>query len=75
LQNNALHSFLRELPTWPSRYGLRDKRGHNSHLVNLAYINAYHKGKGGGYVVLEDGREIEVSVRRKDVLLKKLHSL
>ena len=49
-------------------------RLHNSHLVNVAYIKAYHKGKGG-YVVLQDGREVEVSVRRKDVLLKKLNSL
>lgn len=42
----------------------------------LTWPTLTHTTRGkGGYVVLEDGREIEVSVRRKDVLLKKLHSL
>lgn len=46
-------------------------RIHNSHLVNLAYIKSYHKGKGGS-VVLIDGSEIEISTRRKEDFLKKL---
>jgi len=46
-------------------------RLHNSHLVNPGYIKEYHKGKGG-YVVLEDNSEIEVSVRKKEVLLQSL---
>lgn len=46
-------------------------RVHNSHLVNLAYIKSYHKGKGGS-VVMIDGTEIEVSTRRKEDFLKKL---
>jgi two-component system, LytTR family, response regulator len=46
-------------------------RIHNSHLVNLAYIKSYNKGKGGS-VILTDGMEIEVSTRRKDDFLKKL---
>jgi two-component system, LytTR family, response regulator len=46
-------------------------RVHNSHLINLAYIKAYNKGKGGS-VVMEDGSEIEVSTRRKDEFLRKL---
>lgn len=46
-------------------------RIHNSHLVNLAYIKSYHKGKGGS-VVMIDGTEIEVSTRRKEDFLKKL---
>jgi len=46
-------------------------RVHNSHLINLAYIKTYNKGKGG-FVVMEDGSEIEVSTRRKDEFLKKL---
>ena len=40
-------------------------RVHNSHLVNLAYVKSYHKGKGGS-VILIDGTEIEVSTRRKE---------
>ncbi len=46
-------------------------RVHNSHLVNLQYIKSYNKGKGG-FVILEDGSEIEVSSRRKDEFLKSL---
>ncbi len=46
-------------------------RVHNSHLVNLAYIKAYNKGKGG-YITLQDNTEIEVSTRRKDEFLKGL---
>lgn len=46
-------------------------RVHNSHLINLAYIKSYNKGKGGS-VVMEDGSEIEVSTRRKDEFLKRL---
>lgn len=49
-------------------------RLHNSHLVNLAFIRSYNKGKGG-FVVLSDGKEIEVSVRRKDEFLKRLAQL
>ena len=49
-------------------------RVHNSHLINLAYIKAYNKGKGG-YVIMDDGSEIEVSTRRKDDFIKKLTAL
>lgn len=49
-------------------------RVHNSHLVNLAFIKQYHKGKGG-YISMSDHSEIEVSTRRKDDLLKKLSTL
>lgn len=46
-------------------------RVHNSHLVNLSFVKNYHKGKGG-YLVMTDNAEIEVSIRRKDELLKRL---
>ena len=49
-------------------------RLHNSHLVNLAFVRSYNKGKGG-VAVLTDGKEIEVSVRRKDEFLKRLAQL
>jgi two-component system LytT family response regulator len=49
-------------------------RIHNSHLVNLAYVKSYNKGKGGS-VVLIDGTEIEVSTRRKDDFLQKMGQL
>jgi two-component system LytT family response regulator len=49
-------------------------RLHNSHLVNLAFIKSYNKGKGGS-VTLLDGTAIEVSTRRKEELLKKLSEI
>lgn len=49
-------------------------RVHNSHLVNLNYVTGYHRAKGG-YVVMADHSEIEVSSRRKDAFLKKLAAL
>jgi len=49
-------------------------RIHQSHLVNLAFIKSYHKGKGG-FVRLEDKTELDVSSRRKDDFLIKLASM
>jgi two-component system, LytTR family, response regulator len=46
-------------------------RIHNSHLINLAYIKSYNKGKGG-YVSMIDNSEVEVSTRRKEDFLKRL---
>src|SRR6202012_6291892 len=46
-------------------------RVHNSHLINLACIRSYKKGKGGS-VSMTDNTVIEVSTRRKDELLKRL---
>lgn len=39
-------------------------RIHSKHLINMEFIKQYIKGKGG-YVVLEQGDELEVSVRKK----------
>ncbi|HVS96902.1 MAG TPA: LytTR family DNA-binding domain-containing protein [Puia sp.] len=49
-------------------------RVHNSHLINLACIKRYQKGKGGS-VSMADNTEIEVSTRRKDELLRRLSGL
>jgi two-component system, LytTR family, response regulator len=49
-------------------------RIHNSEIINLDYIKAYNKGKGGA-VILTDGTELEVSTRRKDDFLKKMNLL
>jgi two-component system, LytTR family, response regulator len=46
-------------------------RVHNSHLINLAHIKSYHKGKGGS-VFMADNSEIEVSTRRKEEFLKRI---
>lgn len=49
-------------------------RIHNSHLIHLSYVQNYKKGRGGS-VIMEDGSEIEVSVRRKEEFLQKLHEI
>jgi two-component system LytT family response regulator len=43
-------------------------RVHSSHLINMAHVKQYLKGKGG-FVVMSDGTEIEVAVRRKELFL------
>lgn len=45
-------------------------RIHHSHIINLDYIKKYNKGRGGT-VEMEDGVNIEVSVRKKDFFLEK----
>jgi len=46
-------------------------RIHKSHMVNLNHLDKYIKGKGG-YVIMKDGSHVDVSVRKKDELLRKL---
>ena len=46
-------------------------RVHNSFLVNLNEIHKYLKGEGG-YLVMSDGTNIDVSRSRKEMLLQKL---
>ena len=49
-------------------------RVHNSSLVNLKYIKAYVKGEGGT-VIMQDGSEISVSRRRKEVFLQHFQNI
>lgn len=46
-------------------------RVHNSHVVNLNAIIRYVKGEGG-YLVLTDGSNVDVSRSRKELLMQKL---
>lgn len=46
-------------------------RIHKTHLVNLKYVRSYVKGKSP-YVELKDGSNVEVSLRKKQVLVDKL---
>jgi two-component system LytT family response regulator len=46
-------------------------RVHNSHLVNLNEIHKYVKGEGG-YLIMSDDTNIDVSRSRKEMLLHKL---
>jgi len=49
-------------------------RIHQSHLINVNYIEKYDK-RTGGFVVLKDQASIPVSTRKKDELLKIFDSL
>lgn len=49
---------------------------HQSHLVNLNFVERYIK-KNGGYVVMKNGREIPISTRKKESFmfaLEKIHT-
>jgi two-component system LytT family response regulator len=46
-------------------------RVHHAHLINLNYVKKYHKGRGG-YVEMDDGASIEVSVRKKEEFMAKV---
>lgn len=49
-------------------------RIHRSHLVNLEHVKKYIKGEGG-YVVMTDNSQVEVSRRNKTDFLEKLSHL
>lgn len=42
-------------------------RVHKSHIINIDYVKAYNKG---GYILMNDGSEIELSTTYKEVFLK-----
>jgi two-component system LytT family response regulator len=46
-------------------------RIHKSFLINLAHIKEYVRGEGGS-VILTNGKEVEVSRRRKDAFLSRV---
>jgi two-component system, LytTR family, response regulator len=46
-------------------------RIHQSHLINMDYVQKYVKGDGGA-VIMENGLSIEVARRRKDAFLEQL---
>jgi two-component system LytT family response regulator len=49
-------------------------RVHNSHLINMAYVMKYIKGKTPR-VVMSDGTEVEISSRKRDEFLKNFAKL
>jgi two-component system LytT family response regulator len=46
-------------------------RVHHSYLVNLNEVEKYIRGEGG-YLIMSDKTNIDVSRSRKEILLKKL---
>jgi len=53
--------------------GLDFVRVHQSHLVNIKFVDRYIKGDGGT-IIMADGSEVDVSRRRKDGFLDKMMS-
>lgn len=49
-------------------------RVHNSFLINLVHVKRYVKGEGG-YAVLTGDRHVDISRRRKEEFLSRLHRL
>lgn len=49
-------------------------RVHKSHVVNLNYITKFVKGEGG-YLIMDDGKMIEVSRRRRAAFMEQLRKL
>lgn len=49
-------------------------RVHKKHIVNMNYMKTYIKGEGG-YLILENGETIEVSRRKKAVLMDSVRRL
>lgn len=48
-------------------------RIHHSHIINHSFVKKYHRGRGG-YIEMEDGTTIEVSIRKRDEFLAKFGS-
>jgi len=48
-------------------------RIHKSYIININYIKKYQKGRGG-FVIMQDGTSIEVSIRKKEEFLRLLES-
>jgi two-component system, LytTR family, response regulator len=49
-------------------------RVHKSHIINLYHVKSFLKN-GEGSVVMTDGKTIEISRRKKDILLEKLKAI
>ncbi len=49
-------------------------RVHKSHLINLNYMRKFVKGDGG-YLIMDDGKKIEVSRRRRPAFMEKMRRL
>lgn len=48
-------------------------RIHHAHLINRSYVKQYIKGEGG-QVILHDGTALDVSRRKKDIVIEKLRN-
>ena len=49
-------------------------RVHKCHVINLNYMTKYVKGEGG-YLVMEDSQQIEISRRRRPAFMEQMRRL
>jgi two-component system LytT family response regulator len=63
---------LKEFEDFLSNYNFI--RVHHSHLVNMECIKEYVSGRGG-YIIMNDGKDISLSQRKKDEFLKRLNRI
>ena len=49
-------------------------RVHRKHIINLNFVKKYHKGEGG-FLVMKDGSDVDVSRRKKEGFLKRLNRI
>ena len=49
-------------------------RIHKSHIININFIKKFVKGDGG-FVLMDDGKQIDVSRRRRPVFIEFLKTL
>lgn len=75
MKDKTKHVVSKTLKEYEDLLGdLQFVRIHNSDIVNLAFVKEFLKGKGGT-VLLEDGTELEVAVRRKAAFTEKVSKL
>jgi two-component system LytT family response regulator len=73
LVNGTKHLVSRTLKEYDDMLTDQDFfRIHNSYLINLNMIKNYVRGEGG-YVVMSNGKSLDVSRRKKESFLSKLH--
>jgi two-component system LytT family response regulator len=66
-EKKLISKSLKQFQTWLE--GLNFFRIHHSHIININNIKEYIKGEGG-FVILDNGHQVEVSRRRKEEFLK-----
>ncbi|MBK7690169.1 MAG: response regulator transcription factor [Bacteroidetes bacterium] len=73
LSDNTKHLVSKNLGEYEEDL---EKKGfvriHHSYIVNLSFVEKYIKGRGG-YVILKNGKSLEVSTRKKDDFFEKLN--
>lgn len=67
-----LSKTLKDFEEMLSEYGFF--RTHQSHMVNVRFIESYEKGLGGT-VIMTDGSKVPVSSRRKETFLKLMEQM